>query len=71
MVLLLEGAGDPGEHAADPGAEGRSEGFVLADGQRDEYPDAATVPVADAFGAVRHIVATWWWPAAAHRVVDR
>lgn len=71
MVLLLDGAGDAGEHAVDPGAEDRSEGFVLANGQHDQYPDADTGPVADAFGVVRHVVATGSWPVAAHRVADR
>ncbi|MEV3959479.1 hypothetical protein AB0M34_01070 [Nocardia sp. NPDC050193] len=71
MVMLLDGAGDPGEHAVGPGAECWSERLVLANGQHDEYPDADTVPVADAFGVVRHIVATGSWPADARRVADR
>ncbi|MEU3550028.1 hypothetical protein [Streptomyces longwoodensis] len=29
MVMLLEGEGDPGEHAVGPGAQGSSDGFVL------------------------------------------
>lgn len=32
MLILLEGDGDPGEHAVDPEAGGSSEGFVLSDG---------------------------------------
>ncbi|MFC9586620.1 hypothetical protein ACFVJ8_27855 [Streptomyces yangpuensis] len=44
MVMLLEDEGDPGEHAVAPGAEGSSDGFVLSNGQSDEYPDEDTVP---------------------------
>src|SRR5689334_2235136 len=45
MVVLLDGEGDPGEHAIDPGADGSSSsGYVLANGQNDEYPDNDTVP---------------------------
>lgn len=71
MVMLLDGAGDPGEHAVDPGAEGRSEGFVLANGQSDEYPDEDTVPLAEAFRIVAHILAAGSPPADAAWAVDR
>ncbi|MFF9076525.1 hypothetical protein ACF1FX_30535 [Streptomyces sp. NPDC014646] len=37
MVMLLDGEGDPGEHAVDPGNDGWSEEFVLSSGQHDEY----------------------------------
>lgn len=71
MVMLLEDEGDPGEHAVDPGAEGLSFGFVLSDGQGDEYPDEDTVPIREALRLVEHIVSTGSWPADAHWVVDR
>ncbi|WP_369142086.1 hypothetical protein [Streptomyces sp. R44] len=71
MVMLLEEEGDPGEHAVDPGAEGSSGGFVLANGQDDEYPDEDTVPIGEAFRLVAHIVGTGSWPAGVCRVVDR
>ncbi|ADB33153.1 hypothetical protein Kfla_4106 [Kribbella flavida DSM 17836] len=71
MVMLLEGQGDPGEHAVDPGAEGLSGGFVLLNGQDDEYPDEDTVPIRKAFHLVEHIVGTGSWPADARWVVDR
>ncbi|WP_454325494.1 hypothetical protein [Streptomyces glaucescens] len=71
MVMLLEEEGDPGEHAVDPGAQGASEGFVLSNGQDDEYPNEDTVPIGEAFGLVEHIVATGSWPADARWVVDR
>ncbi|MEU0696686.1 Imm1 family immunity protein [Streptomyces niveus] len=71
MVMLLDGEGDPGEHATEPGAEGRSEGFVLANGQSDEYPDEDTVPLEEALRIVRHILATGGPPADAAWTVDR
>lgn len=71
MVMLLDGEGDPGEHAVDPGALGSSEGFVLANGQHDEYPDADTVPIGEAFRIVAHVVSTDSWPADARWSVDR
>jgi len=71
MVVLLAAAGDPGEHAVDPGAGGVSEGFVLSNGQHDEYPDEDTVPIGEAFRIVEHIVSTGAWPVNAHWVVDR
>lgn len=71
MVMLLEGEGDPGEHAVAPEAEGSSGGFVLSDGQHDEYPDEDTVLVGEAFRIVRHIVSTGSWPADTRRTVDR
>ncbi|MEV7789088.1 hypothetical protein AB0O72_27450 [Streptomyces sp. NPDC088106] len=71
MVMLFEEEGDPGEHAVTPGAEGASDGFVLSDGQGDEYPDEDTVPVREAFRLVAHIVGTGSWPADSCRVADR
>ncbi|MFM9629231.1 MULTISPECIES: hypothetical protein [Streptomyces] len=71
MVMLLEEEGDPGEHAVDPGAEGSSDGFVLSNGQGDEYPDGDTVPIHEAFRLVEHIVGTGSWPADARWIVDR
>lgn len=71
MVMLLEEDGDPGEHAVDPGAEGQSDGFVLSNGQHDEYADNDTMPIGEAFRIVEHIVGTGSWPADARWVVDR
>ncbi|MFD7874349.1 hypothetical protein ACFV5G_09540 [Streptomyces sp. NPDC059766] len=71
MVMLLEAEGDPGEHAVEPGAVGSSEGFVLSNGQHDEYPDEDTVAIVEAFRIVEHIVSTGSWPADARWVVDR
>jgi hypothetical protein len=71
MVMLLEEEGDPGEHAVDPGAQGSSDGFVLSNGQDDEYPDEDTVPVHEAFRLVKQIMDTGSWPTDARWVVDR
>ncbi|MFF4450970.1 hypothetical protein [Streptomyces sp. NPDC001502] len=71
MVMVLKEAGDPGEHAVDPGAQGSSDGFVLSNGQDDEYPDEDTVPIGEAFRLVKQIVDTGSWPTDARWVVDR
>ncbi|SDK20640.1 hypothetical protein [Streptomyces indicus] len=71
MVVLFEGPDDPGEHALDPGAEGASGGFLLADGQIDAYPDADTVPLGEALRLVEHIVRTGTWPDDAPWMSDR
>lgn len=67
MVMLLDGEGDPGEHAVDPGAEGWSEGFVLGNGQHDEYPNEDTVRLTEGFRIVERILTA----ARCGRVVDR
>ncbi|MER6602103.1 hypothetical protein ACWDBC_31900 [Streptomyces parvus] len=71
MVTLLEEESNPGEHAVDPRAQGSSDGFVLSNGQDDEYPDEDTVPIGEAFRLVKHIVGTGSWPTDARWVVDR
>lgn len=71
MTVVLDEDGDPGEHAADPGAEGVSGGFVLSNGQHDEYPNADTVPIEEAFRIVGNILRDGSWPPDAPRVVDR
>ncbi|MFD4138380.1 hypothetical protein [Streptomyces sp. NPDC058572] len=71
MVMLLNAADDPGEHAVAPAAGGRSKGFVLSNGQHDEYPDEDTVPLEDAFRIVDHIVTTGSSPIGTTWVTDR
>jgi hypothetical protein len=71
MVMLLDGEGDPGEHAVEPEADGTSEGFVLSNGQHDKYPDRDTVSLDEAFRIVEHIVGAGSWPADARWVADR
>ncbi|MFJ1751345.1 hypothetical protein [Kitasatospora sp. NPDC088134] len=71
MVLLLSGPGDPGEHAVTPGADGCSDGFVLANGQADTYPDADTVPLERALHLVAHLLTTGAPPPDAPWSIDR
>ncbi|MFE7243821.1 hypothetical protein [Streptomyces sp. NPDC057580] len=71
MVILLDGEGDPGAHASDPGAEDWSDGFILENGQNDEYPDEDTVLLSEAFRIVRHIIVKGTPPADAAWTVDR
>ncbi|MFF3564009.1 hypothetical protein ACFYXS_28575 [Streptomyces sp. NPDC002574] len=71
MVALLDGEGDPGGHAVDPGAAGTSRGFVLSNGQHDAYADEDTVPLAEAFRIVWHLVREGSPPADASWTVDR
>ncbi|WP_405728930.1 hypothetical protein OG607_27485 [Streptomyces sp. NBC_01537] len=71
MVMLLDGEGDPGEHAVDPGADGWSIGFVLANGQHDEYPNEDTVPLEEAFRILGRIITEGSPPSDAAWSVDR
>jgi hypothetical protein len=72
MVMLLEHSdGDPGEHAIDPAGVGTSGGFVLENGQVDEYADRDTVPMGEALRIVAHLVAEGAPPADASWQVDR
>ncbi|WP_042374982.1 hypothetical protein [Streptacidiphilus neutrinimicus] len=71
MVLLLDGDDDPGEHAVDPGATGRDGGYILANGQHDEYPNYDTIHLAQALRIVSHILTTGTPPADAPWAVDR
>ncbi|TDB87070.1 hypothetical protein E1264_15755 [Actinomadura sp. KC216] len=71
MVVLLDREGDPGEHAVTPGADGVSDGFVLSNGQCDEYPDEDTVPLAEGYRIVRHILAHGTPPPDAPWTIDR
>lgn len=71
MLVLMDGEGDPGEHAVDPGVGGSSDGFLLSNGQYDEYLDEDTVPLEEAFRILQHIVSHGSWPLDARWVVDR
>jgi hypothetical protein len=57
MVVLMDTVGDAGQHATDPDAPGVSGGFVLDNGQVDEYANADTVELEEALVAVRQLVA--------------
>ena len=56
MVVLLEREGEPGQHVVDPDADGVSGGYLLDNGQVDEYPDTDTIELEQAFGVVRDVV---------------
>lgn len=71
LVILLNHEGDPGEHAVTPGATGSSTGFVLKNGQHDEYPNEDTVPLAEALRIISHILDTGLPPADATWSLDR
>ncbi|MGQ4721211.1 hypothetical protein [Streptomyces tunisiensis] len=71
MVMLLADEDDSGEHAVDPGAGGVGDGYVLANGQHDKYPNRDTVPLVEAYRLVEHVVRTGDWPLDAPRAVDR
>ncbi|WP_143094381.1 hypothetical protein [Streptacidiphilus jiangxiensis] len=62
MVMLMHGDGDPGEHLIDPRGEGRSGGFLLANGQVDTYADRDTVAFGVAGQAVEHLIDHDVWP---------
>jgi hypothetical protein len=62
MVMLMHGDGDPGEHLIDTRGEGRSGGFLLANGQVDTYADRDTVVFSVAGRAVAHLIEHGVWP---------
>lgn len=63
--------GDPGEHAVDLGAEGRSGGFILLNGQHDHYANRDTVLFDQACDVVCSIIDLDEWPEHVSREVDR
>jgi hypothetical protein len=56
MVVVMDEEGDPGRHAVSPGSEGVSDGYVLGNGQEDEYPDADTISLRDGLEELRALV---------------
>ncbi|MDT0213330.1 hypothetical protein Q9R29_05490 [Rothia sp. ARF10] len=71
MVVLMDGEGDPGEHAVSTDAVGSSGGYVLENGQEDTYDDAETIPMVDALSVVRSVVDTGGPPGGVLWSVDR
>lgn len=71
MVLLFIGDGDVGEHAISLGETGSSDGYVLENGQPDTYPDADTVPIAEAYAIVASFIADGKPPASTTWQIDR
>ncbi|MFD3870230.1 hypothetical protein [Streptomyces sp. NPDC058623] len=69
--MLLDDEADPGEHAISPGANSSSSGFVLANGQDDEYPDEDTVPFPEAMRIVSYILTTGAPPTGVPWTIDR
>jgi hypothetical protein len=62
MVLLFDADGGS-RNAVDPGATGWSEGYLLANGQHDAYPDDDTVPLPEALRIIGRILTTGEPPA--------
>jgi hypothetical protein len=71
LVALLDDEDDPGRHAVDPGSDGYSSGFVLANGQHDEYSNQDTVPLPEALRIVRHVLTEASPPADTTWMIDR
>ncbi|MFC7266061.1 hypothetical protein [Streptomyces lutosisoli] len=71
MVMLLDHEDDPGEHAITPKVAGRSGGFVLTNGQHDEYPDEDAVPLTEALRTINQVLTTGGPPADAAWSIDR
>lgn len=55
MVMLMEADGSAG-HAIDDGAQGMSSGYLLENGQEDEYADRDTLTVPDALCMIEWIL---------------
>ena len=71
MLILLAGVGDAGEHAVDPTGQGESTGYVLDNGQVDEYRDADTIPLPEAKRLLSSLVTHGTFPPDAPVHVDR
>lgn len=56
MVMLLREAGDEGEHAITPDADGAQDGYVLGNGQNDTYPNRDTIPLDRAHDVVERLI---------------
>ncbi|WP_374771954.1 hypothetical protein OG756_01350 [Streptomyces sp. NBC_01310] len=63
MVVLTDTEGSPGEHLADPHADGSSGRFPLSYGRIDTYADRDTVTFDLACRAVAHFITHATWPA--------
>ena len=71
MLMVMNHPGDAGEHAIDPDAPGSSSGFVLENGQSDEYADRDTVARQDARRILRSLLTTGQVPPGVPWEVDR
>jgi hypothetical protein len=66
-VMYLAEEGDAGYHAVDPASSPEVErGYVLSNGQRDEWPDCETVSSDNALPIVEHLLRyNERWPGVA------
>jgi hypothetical protein len=71
MLMVMDRPGDAGEHAIDPDAPGSSSGFVLENGQSDEYADRDTVTTERARRILRSVLTTGQVPPGEPWEVDR
>lgn len=69
-VTLLEATG-AGEHAVDPAAQGTSDGFIRTNGHSETYPDQDTVPIAQAYAIVQHLLSHGTWPPGTQQAPDQ
>lgn len=69
MMIMLTGLGGESGHATDPLANGPSGGFLLDNGQEDEYQDRDTVALPRALSVIDHIL-TYSAPPAEGWSVD-
>jgi len=56
VMVMLTGPGDAAGHAIDPAAVGTSGGYLLDNGQEDEYADRDTVTIPDALTLIGHVL---------------
>lgn len=56
VMVALVGPGDAAGHAIDDEAAGHSGGYVLENGQEDEYPDRDTVPIPTALALIGYFL---------------
>jgi hypothetical protein len=57
LLMLLDHDGDAGEHLSDPsGSDEPVAGFVLANGQADQYAERDTVPLDRALDVLRALI---------------
>lgn len=63
MVMLLAGQDEPRGHAIDAAATGSSDGYLLDNGQEDEYSDRDTVPLERALMLITEIAKSGAPPA--------
>lgn len=71
LVMLLREAGDEGEHAIDPDASGKQDGYVLGNGQNDAYPNRDTIALDTARIVVEQIIDRDDRPSGVRWQVDR